>query len=518
MSWKKNKLSFAEKYPDESEFIIGIDIGNSMSAIAYFDVNQKEPQIIDISGGYGKQNLPSAIQYVSEDKEWIFGEYALFNNVNKDDIKITSIMDRLGKKEYYYINDKPLSFTNILGIYIRELINNCKNLNPKANIAGIVVSIPAYIDENSLNELKIAFANSGYDKYVIDYIPNRECILTRYFYKKSIENQRAMVIDFGSKQLRTAIYELKNEFGEIKTECISSLYDLELGEKNIDSIINTLVLKHLEANNIKFADLSTYEQEQLFSFIYNHKDLIFQKNNSGKSVKLYYNFIHPPFQFTLTKEEIENLILDFKNRFKEFLLKSLEKNTTNKKLKLKDIDSIICTGGGFEMHWAQALVDEIFGESKTVFFRNSKGVTAEGAAVIAAEKLGIVDNNRFVIKDKNLLTEDIGIRIFNNKQDKFFTLIERNSFWWNAKALLSLILNETPYSIEIYKRNVDFETKLLDKLTLDKLIRRPKGTAKIKLIMHFEKPDSLCVEIEDLGFGDLFPKTDYKQKFTISMS
>ncbi|MDR2939949.1 MAG: DUF5716 family protein [Clostridiales bacterium] len=517
MSWKKNKLLFAENYPDESQFIIGIDIGNSMSSIAYFDVNLKMPQIIDISGGYGKQNLPSAIQYASDDKEWIFGEYALFNNASGSDIKITSIMDKLGKKEYYYINNKPFSLSHIVGLYIKELINNCKSLNPKANIAGIVASIPAYIDESALNELKTAFANSGYEKYVIDYIPNRECILTRYFYKKAVDAQRVYIIDFGSKQLRAAVYDLKNEFGEVKTECISSMYEPELGEKNIEGLIRELVLGHLAKNNKQPEGLTQYEQDQLQSFIYNYKDLIFQKNASGKPVKLYYNFIHPPFRYTLEKEDIDNLIAGFQQRFKEFLLKAIEKTITSKKLKLSEIDRVICTGGGFEMFWPQKLVNNLFGEGKTVFFKNAKGVTSEGASIIAATKLGVIKNPKFVIKDKNLITDDIGIKVSTNKQEKFYTLIERDSFWWNAEALLSVILNDNKYCLEVYKRNSDFETKILGRVSLDKLVRRPKGASKVKLGMRFEKPDELLVEIEDLGFGELFPRTGYKQKFNIPL-
>ena len=139
------KKIFKNKKIGDDQFILGIDLGDSTSSICYFDINRKTPEIIDISGGYGKANMPTVVQYIPKTKEWVFGEYAILNKGIEDEITFSSIIDKLGKKEYVEIDGKLETVVGLIGLYLKELIDNCKNINPRADIAGIVVAIPHYI-------------------------------------------------------------------------------------------------------------------------------------------------------------------------------------------------------------------------------------------------------------------------------------------------------------------------------------------------------------------------------------
>lgn len=77
MSWKYYKKQFENGGADENKFILGLDLGSSSSSIAFFNTITEEPELIDLSGGYGKPSMPSVIQYIPETREWVFGEYAI---------------------------------------------------------------------------------------------------------------------------------------------------------------------------------------------------------------------------------------------------------------------------------------------------------------------------------------------------------------------------------------------------------------------------------------------------------
>ena len=106
MHWKRYKaLSLLEKR-NESYYIIGLDIGNDSSGIAFYNLIENKAEAIDLSGGYGKPSIPTVMQYISETKEWVYGEYALLNRGAGTEVTLTGLMDRLGRYEYVEIDHK----------------------------------------------------------------------------------------------------------------------------------------------------------------------------------------------------------------------------------------------------------------------------------------------------------------------------------------------------------------------------------------------------------------------------
>ena len=107
MSWKLFKKQLSSKeLDDETRFILGIDIGTRATKIAIWNVNRKQAELIDMSGGYGNPSIPTVMQYIPENKEWVFGEYALLNKRDFDDITINNIISKLGTKELIEISGK----------------------------------------------------------------------------------------------------------------------------------------------------------------------------------------------------------------------------------------------------------------------------------------------------------------------------------------------------------------------------------------------------------------------------
>ncbi len=522
MNWKKFKNKFIHEKQDEACFIIGIDLGNATSAIAFYDVNNNTPEIIDISGGYGKPTVPTVMQYINDTKEWVFGEYALLNRSEGRDITLSSLMEKLGRKEYVEIDRRPVSVASILGMYLKELLGNVNSINPKAEIVGIIVSIPSYLGEDAKDELLTAFKLSGYEKEVINLVSDRECIFSRYYFDRKIERERVVLLDFGSRELRGGVYEIEPNDGEnITVKSLSSLFDTRLGTDNIDETLNKFMTQTYCMNMNTTPTLLTQQvKDNIKAFVYQHKDLLFQK--SQKPVRLYYNFAYPPFQQTITKDEMVEIINPFRHEFIEFVDRVLEKNMSDDatKIKTSDIRTIICTGGGFEMTWAREVVQSIFEGSNIVFYKNSKCVVAEGASVIAAKMLEVTTGESFTTEDKSQVHIDIGLNVTKDKKTRFIPIIERNSFWWQAHEPKFFLVNSEDcddVKLELFERNLDGDLKLIGDLVLDDLPKRPKGTTKIKFSLEFLNYNEVEATISDLGFGEIFPSTDYERKFLINI-
>ena len=536
MNWKHYKALSPKEKQKETFYIVGLDLGNETSGIAFYNLHENAPEPIDLSGGYGKPSIPTVMQYIPETKEWVFGEYAILNQGSGMEITIDSIVQRLGRFDYIEIDHKTVSIASILGIFIKELLGSVRNINPRAEIVGIVAAIQDQLSPEAQDELKRAFKHAGYEKELIALVPSRECVLAHHYssFHPSI-NEKLLLIDYGSRGVRGGVYEIKNnaaqsdnrleasEMGasgskQIAVKALSNLFDEEIGNSKILADVHGLfeAQVHTATHNhsLLHEQLPSNLCQQITAFTYQHKDILFQKNIRSKPVKIYYNFVYPPFQHTIAFSDINRLINPHNDRFCRFLVSAIKKTVGADVLNPQSMDSVICTGGGFEMLWAKESVTSMFGISKFSMFKNPKLVAAEGAALVAANLLGVVAGYSFNIEDTHQLPGDIGIRL----GDVFLPLSLRNAYWWQAHQPMLVLVNSKvsgELGLSISERTQSGDERILAAPTLTGLPKRPKGTTRLKFDVDFKSDTRMTLQVSDLGFGELFPASSYRQEFNV---
>ena len=501
MNWKRYKSFEASVKRNEAYYIIGLDIGNDSSAIAFYNLADYAPESIDLSGGYGKPSIPTVMQYISETKEWVFGEYAVLNSGTG--VTFLGLTERLGRFDYVDVAGRSFSVAAVLAMFLKEILGNVKSINPKAEIVGIVAAVPAYFNESAREEFLRAFKLAGYEKELIALVPDRECILAHYYRQLPDKEEHTLILDFGNRELRGGLYEIKPEGGGIVAVSLSSLFDdmVSMGAVNRD------VTKLFES----FIGDSTDAKQHIPAFTHQHKDMLFQKNIRSKPVKLYFNFAYPPTQHTLTSGEADMLIKPYAGRFNRFIRDVTEKNL--RKIPVSKIDVVICVGGGFDMLWARDAVCNVFSKDRVRFGKNPKLTIAEGAAVIAARMLEVEGIN-LTLEDNHQLKADIGFADGEN----FLTLVERNGFWWQKHPAKLLLINEAvagDVNLQLARRNAEGEGRILTTVKLDGLPERPKGVTRLEANVEFYSDEEFIVTMRDVGFGELFPKVEYVREFTV---
>jgi len=509
MSWKRFKDKINARRLDESHYILGLDLGDDSSSLAFYNMMRSVPEPLDISGGYGRASMPTVLQYIPECKEWIFGEYALLNN-DSHAYSVKSLIEKLGVNAYLEINNRPVAISSLLGMLIKELIGNVRNINPKAEIVGIIAAVSSYNSLEVNEEIKRAFASAGYDKELIKLASDRECIFTHYLARENSKAENVILLDYGSRELRAGIYKISRGGGRVDINTENYMFSAELGVRNIDEDLKNIFLEFLPSN------ISEEDKWQLSGFLQQHKDLLLQKSNWNKPVKLYFNFIYPPVQATITQKRINDLISPYKEGFTRFLRDLLSRGGIGS---VEDIDAVICAGGGFEMQWVKDAALSVFDENCIHFYKNPKGLVAEGAAFTAAKMLDAVNASSVIIHDNHQIRVDLGIMTRINRKDRFFPIIHSGAFWWQETGPLKFILNqatESADSIKLISRADDGELRTIGIVPLDGLPERPKGATKLALSMQFENRDSLAVTVSDCGFGEIYPSTGYARTIKVN--
>ena len=525
MHWKQYKNLSAMEKRDEAYYIIGLDIGNDSSGIAYFNMAESEPETIDLSGGYGKPSIPTVMQYIAETKEWVYGEYAILNRGVGTEVTLSDLIGRLGSFDYIDVAYKPVSVVSILALFIKEILGSVKNINPKAEIVGIVTAIPAYFSEQAQAELMRAFKSAGYERELIALVPDRECIFTRHYQRNTPREERALLFDYGSREVRGGLYHVMPQGEQVAVKSISSLFDDSIGTFGIVRDVCDLFESFLQKQQ-DGKPLTKQMSEQVSAFVYQHKDMLFQKAIRTKAAKLYFNFAYPPFQQTLSNEDALGLIKPYQRRFEQFMRDVLEKNLYEEEIRPLDISAVLCVGGGFEMLWAREAVTEMFTQAQPRFHKNVKLATAEGAALVAAQRLGIAEGPTVSLEDKHQLAADIGL----SDGAEFLPLVERNAFWWQKHSEKLVLINKVvgdpddwvkqaadPLRLQLTQRGASGELALLADMELIGLPERPKGTTRLGIGLDFTSNVDLTVMVRDLGFGELFPKSNYEGLFHIRL-
>ncbi|MCL1999328.1 MAG: DUF5716 family protein [Turicibacter sp.] len=505
MNWKQYRQLPEEEKKQDVYYVVGLDLGDDSSCIAYYNLAIDEAEVIDLSGGYGRTSMPTVVQYVAENREWVFGEYAVQNMESGREFTVNGLIGRLGNSEYLDIDGKPVSIVNVLGLYIKELMGNVKNINPKAEIAGIVVAVPPYFSDRAKKEMKRAFKYAGFEKELIDLVADRECVFSQFYKENPKIGHTTLMIDYGAREARAGIYRLEEE----KIRSLSSLFE-DIGTREIEAGARALFTAYYKANSVIAPDATT--QNQLAIFTHQHKDILFQKSIRAKASKLYFNFAFPPFQVTVTKEDALGLTEPFHRRFDKFIRQVFEK--TSQKVSLADIDAVICVGGGFEMYWTREAVESLFPQNKLRMYKNSKGVTAMGAATTAAQLLGVAERKHIEVEDQHQLDVDIVVMAGEN----FVPLAECNTFWWRTHPTKIFVINEVvagDVPFQILSKTSAGETVVLSEVPLTGLPERPKGTTRISVNLKFVSEKVATAVVSDMGFGELFPKSGYRQEIGV---
>lgn len=522
MNWKNLKKEIAKlgtQFNDESKFILGLDIGNSTSTISYWNMNLNEPQLIDISGGYGNPSMPTVIQYVPANKEWIFGEYALLNKGDFENFTFTDLVDRLGTKELLDVDGKAMSIPQLLGKYIKALIESCMNINPNAEVSGIVAAIPMYMSETAKEEFQRAIAMAGFEKEFIGFMTDRECAIKYYYYQEEdVKSEKIIILDYGGRELRGGVYEIIPNRDSLNITALSSIIDDNLSTQNIDNKVKNLFVNYYcKQTETSLEDINSTIMAQLEAFAYQNRNILFQ--NSDRTIKVYFNFAFPAFQKNISPKEVLNFIAPLQTNLESFL-KSICTKVISKPINPLDISKVICLGGGFEMKWAKETVEKMFSSSKIITMKSSKGMISQGACVGAVIELGLLSNRKYNIEDFNIINFDIGLKAMFNRKQQFIPLVEKGSFWWEQHNEKIFILNcdttNNPY-IEVFCRNDIGEEISLAVLNLEGLPERPKKATRLKIGIDFKRYNVVNINIKDYGFGDLFKASNFEQNIEIKI-
>lgn len=533
MNWEEYKKSIEQKGNlPEDWYILGIDLGTTNSIVSYWDNINSKPEPIDISNGFGKIPLPSVVQYREDEDEqegeWVIGEEAYRSMKIYPENTIRSIKRKMGTNETINIAGHEYLPEEISAKILNQLVEHCQNLNPKAEIAGLVVSVPYDFDDSAKKATMKACEIAGLSDKLICLIEEPKAAALAYNFRHQLESdEKIMVFDFGGGTLDITLFHVvEKDNSHIKLQVISEGGEAYHGGDNIDEVLINQCYNYIsEKTHQKKEDIEIENQVELIWRARESKERL----SGVKSFRIPFTFCIPPFVEQLTREQFEELIGSFIDKTRKLVLKALREAYIGALLP-DDIDRVLLEGGSSQMPWVKDMLIGIFNTESKIYTSERPALDISlGATYYAAMKMGLLsypemESEKLNVEFEVTVPHDIGFEISNVARKTFFTMIKRGTPYSLAKKSQVFTVSGdtaddmTKFNLKILER-IDKEDsieqcKLIGEVEIKGLPERPSGKTKLKITLQVEEEGGLVKgRVEDLGYGQEYPASGYNEVF-----
>ena len=180
----------------------------------------------------------------------------------------------------------------------------------------------------------------------------------------------------------------------------------------------------------------------------------------------------------------------------------------------KKFSSIFLTGQVFAEHeWADGFISYLCSRGKVYLDTN---IFAKGAAFKGVDLASENSIYNLTAICEGRLRSDVYINVENKGKDGKIYLAKAGDFWDEPDTELLMIPDEKEV-IDISVAGIDGKVKKNIPIVLDFLPKRPIKTRRFYFRTKFLDDKIMNVEIEDAGFGDMYPPTDVKRNIEVNI-
>lgn len=451
--------------------VIGCDLGTTNSVVCLKDKNEfkftKDPS--------GAALIPSVVCYT---KEKYVGKDAVENEEEFPSLTIRSSKRKIGKSDFLIENIKAIDVATDILSYLKNITES-----EFGEIDGVVLTVPAYFNQNQRSETHQAAQNAGLKVLRIINEPTAAALA---YGDNANKNELVLVYDLGGGTFDVTLLQLTDDN---VYQVLSTSGDSQLGGDDFDNIIIKIFKSKL--SNPSFVAFKDFDV-RLKKFAEEIKIQLNYKQKIKKTLKycgtLNNKILH--FEFNITQEEYLEAINDLLLKTKSHVLMAL--NDANKKI--SQLDKIILVGGSTKSLFVRNFIKENF--NTHIYHDIDPDLTVAAGAARLATSLKEKTLNSAILIDVTPLS--LGIE---TKGGVMHPIIKRNTTIpvQVTQDFITSEDNQESVKIKVYQgerpRAVDNEP--LGEFELKGFEKKPRGQVKITVTFAIDASGLIEVSAVD---------------------
>ncbi|WP_254824602.1 Hsp70 family protein [Haloglomus halophilum] len=469
---------------------IGIDLGTTTCAMAYFDIETEETRLI--RNDRGEEFTPPVVYIDSRGADGarpVVGEAALANRpLNPERVLTHTRQDIDGEEVTYQVGDEeytPVQAATYILAHLKEQAERSLD----EDVEGAVITVPHDFATPGRKRTEKAAEAAGFEVDEIIDEPTAACL--SYIYQNDIDGT-LLVYDLGGKRFDATLVEVGTLVDVVATES-----DHELGGEDFDDALYDYVSQKIvdkggpDPANAHEQDRAALQEEVTdakHALSYLEREL----------------FVWEGVEVEVTREELESVLNEHIQRTIDRTAALFETDAVRDEgITRDDVDHVLLVGGSTRLPPVQERVEAFFGQEPR-FDIDPDTVVARGAALQAAEYRDDFHSDRPGHGDADLLAYNIGIE---SHAGTFIEILETGARLPAevTETYTNPADNATELRIPLWAEGEDGEpvdeAGRVGDIVLEGLPKRPAGELHLEVTLTVQHDGSLHVEAVETGTG-----------------
>lgn len=499
------------------QYVLGVDLGTTMSCMAVVDRVTKRPRVLP--NKEGRNVTPSVVLFKGD--AVIVGERAKRSaKVYENDVALCA-KRHMCEPEWVFIDSqgKEHRAEEISALILKKLKQDAEAALGEP-VKKAVISVPAYFQDMERNRTRHAGELAGLDVLTIINEPTAAAIAYGLdAVMKSKAGTRILVYDLGGGTFDVTVMEI----GEGTFNVLASGGERFLGGVDFDEALVKFFQEQFQESHgfDPLADLRVYQDfldraEQAKIDLSIDSEVVVGLSAGGKSLDV-----------EITRKELEDLISPFIVRTIELT----EQTLAEAKVTWENIDKVLLIGGSTRIPLVQEKLRRVSGKEPEKGVNPDEAVAC-GAAIIGAQKAGerVVDRTGVEIRDlrfRNVTAHALGIvvvEVAENGTEKEVNsiLIPKGSpVPAEGTAMYTTHVNNQTSARITLLQGEDEDPKYCTVVgesggyVMSGLPPRPKGEPRIEVAAQYDEEGIIRVRARELDSGkELRIEVKYPQLLT----
>lgn len=386
---------------------VGIDLGTTNSCACIVREGKTEM----VKNSLNRVLTPSIVSIVdngSTGNEIVIGDVAKNRLVTHPASTVARFKTFMGTNKTFNFNGQQWRAEQFSAAILKSIMKDVKKELDGEEIEGLVISVPAYFNNNQRKAVKMAGDLAEIGDF--DLICEPTAAALAFGYEEKSEDVTFLVLDIGGGTFDITLIEVFNGIYEIK----GSAGDNQLGGEDFTDVI---VNDFLTNNSLNKDELSERDLGSIRGKCEALKRTLATNNNAEFEIELN----DKKYQYSLSNSKYEQISNNLLKKIQAPIIRVLK----DSKVDLEEIDNIVLVGGSSRLKIFNDLIQNYFPETNILTYQPDFSI-ARGASLKAYFSSKSSKLQEYVVTDVTAFS--LGT-VFNEKElgrSSFTPIVERN--------------------------------------------------------------------------------------------